>query len=1172
MKHYLCVLFFCLSATAGNAGFINASSYAFSASNGQALENMATGTTQLIGPGADGGGTGALQSFGFDFWYAGQRYTQYDASEKGFIRLGGLVLTPGEAGEYSNLLSSTRQPPCITPYWDQIRVGSNGKVHCKITGTAPNRKLVVEWLNMQVPRGTAGSTGAATFQLWLNETSGNIEFVYGSGMVPNGLNSGYSVGFNLTSADYVTVNVGSSTVAYSTTPQETNTTGIPAGLKYSFTSSVPEGPTNLVFNNVTGTSMELNWTMATSNFSRYVVYRSDDGGLTYKYNFSQAFSSSGTTIFYTDRYLVPGTTYMWRVYATSFESGALSTPITGTQATLSGGNITSNGTGGGNWSNAATWSTGSVPGNADNVTIKDGDLVTIDVADSVYNVTIGEGISGNLQFEETTGRTLTILNNMEIKPGAVLNTTATGVVTSHVLIVNHDLINNGTLDLARATNGASLRFGGIDNSTFTGTGAVTDIYKIGPFKSSIVQITELNLTNFSVGGISSGATSGLLSGSAGTLKISGSNAFNGTLTSSAPFSLPATFQLWINNPNFTITGQAGDMTLLGTLKISQGTFNVGSAINNTLFLSGVSSKLIMEGGTLNIAGKCSTAAAVTYEQSGGTVNVCTIGNNSSQSSFEFSSTGSVFKMSGGLMVLQQINSNVTPASRRDMYIFPTTFVTSGGTLQVGSALTTGNSGDFTYRIYGSMPATVIDNTTNPKSILALAGLNSQGAVLINPSCSINLNGNIWQIFNGPVTNNGSVTGTLTGSRIRINTGNPVTYGGTGTDTVVNLEISNAGGLVMSPSKVNNLVVTNAFFMMAGGVTNANKLTFGTGGSSSFLVQMGNINGGASTAAGSLDVPPVFNIGSAGQTINYGRTTTARPTGPEINPTRSIVNMTMENLLPITLTGGNLQVTGTFTINLGNIDLNGDTLTMGSSATLPGTFSLISTTSIFYNGKFRRWTNTGGGSKQFPVGIATTRRNLSISPTITTGGTLTAEYITTPGGNNGLPLVEGSLPVNSTVNVGYWRVTPGNGLVVSGYTTQLTATSITGVTDFTKLVLVKRTDAASPWTLHGTHGPTGGTNTSPILQRLAMTSFGDYAIGSPAVSAPLTTTWTGNLNTAWEDAGNWSDGVPGITTAVTIPAAMPRYPIINTNTSIKSLSAAPGASVTVAIGVNVTITN
>lgn len=62
-------------------------------------------------------------------------------------------------------------------------------------------------------------------------------------------------------------------------------------------------------------------------------------------------------------------------------------------------------------------------------------------------------------------------------------------------------------------------------------------------------------------------------------------------------------------------------------------------------------------------------------------------------------------------------------------------------------------------------------------------------------------------------------------------------------------------------------------------------------------------------------------------------------------------------------------------------------------------------------------------------------------------------------------------------------------------------------------------------------------------------------------------WTGNVSTAWETSGNWGgNAVPTSSSAVTIPAGRPRYPVVNANTTVKSISCAAGTSVTIATGV------
>ncbi len=65
--------------------------------------------------------------------------------------------------------------------------------------------------------------------------------------------------------------------------------------------------------------------------------------------------------------------------------------------------------------------------------------------------------------------------------------------------------------------------------------------------------------------------------------------------------------------------------------------------------AGVGAAFIIEGGTLNFAGRLTSANTfITYTQSGGTVNICTAGGCATSPSFGFTgATGVVMKMSGG---------------------------------------------------------------------------------------------------------------------------------------------------------------------------------------------------------------------------------------------------------------------------------------------------------------------------------------------------------------------------------------------------------------------------------------------------------------------------------------------------------------------------------------------
>jgi Fibronectin type III domain len=546
MKKFIFAITFCVEIAVANAQTISSTTYPFSVATGIAPEDMSSGTTLLQGSAADNNTT-ALLNIGFDFWYGGTRYTQYSLSSNGYIRLGALISGAGTATDITNSLGSFNQTPCVAPYWDDIRTGvTTGKVHTKIFGTAPNRKLVVEWFDMEIPK--FDNSILRNFQLWLSETTGKIEFVYGKGSIgipQNSNNGGASIGFNRTNTSFASVTSATSTVSYSVATNS-NLSAIDAGTRYSFTPIIPNAPTNLTFNNVTGTSMSVGWTDNATDEIGYAVYRSDDGGNTYQF----LTQTAANTVSYFQTLLTPGTTYFWKIVAVT--DGGVSTALEGSQATVSLTAVTSNGTGGGNWSNTATWAGGVVPTDANNVVIKDGDLVTIDGAANTYDLQIGEGNSGALQFESTTARMLTVYNHLEVKPGAALQTSGSGAVTTHIVNAYGNVLNGGIINLAAGTTGASLRFLGANNASFSGTGITTNLYSLTIGKLTVSQLVEMNLSNFSVRGVSTNATTGFLTLSVGTLKISGNNTFSGTLTSSAPFSLGSATYLWVNNPNFTI--------------------------------------------------------------------------------------------------------------------------------------------------------------------------------------------------------------------------------------------------------------------------------------------------------------------------------------------------------------------------------------------------------------------------------------------------------------------------------------------------------------------------------------------------------------------------------------------------------------------------------------------
>jgi hypothetical protein len=67
------------------------------------------------------------------------------------------------------------------------------------------------------------------------------------------------------------------------------------------------------------------------------------------------------------------------------------------------------------------------------------------------------------------------------------------------------------------------------------------------------------------------------------------------------------------------------------------------------------------------------------------------------------------------------------------------------------------------------------------------------------------------------------------------------------------------------------------------------------------------------------------------------------------------------------------------------------------------------------------------------------------------------------------------------------------------------------------------------------------------------------------------TWMGTINNVWENAANWNCGiVPDANTDVIISSGKPVYPVINSNTSIRTMTLSAGVTATVNTGITLTI--
>jgi fibronectin type 3 domain-containing protein len=935
-------------------------------------------------------------------------------------------------------------------------------------------------MNMEMTRnGACNDVGNGTFQVWLFETTGVVELVYGSIPTAATVDGGYSMGFQAGAAtNFASITTNGNTVSY-TAANNTQFDAIAAGRAYIFTPLIPADPTNLIFSGTTQFATTLNWTDNSSNEVGFPIYRSTDGGATYTF-LNQA---AANAVSFTDSTVGPGNTYFYRVFSVT-EGGLSNNPAAGSVSTLPAGNGTSTAAGG-NWSDVNTWVSGTVPTAGDAVVIADGATVTIDVAAVAWSVTVGQGgVPATLLFEPTTARTLTVGSNVAVTTTGLFASAATGTVITHVLSLPGSLTVDGALDFSTNGNtaGAGITFTGTNNSTLGGAGGV-DVRTITVNKGTTnAAILELMPASFTVQGVNTDSA-GFLTLTNGTFKISGTFAATNRVFTAAAFTIGTTTGFWLNNPNFTVAGQNGNATNSGLFRLSQGTFSQGTT-NLNGFVAGTGAIFAIEGGTLNVAGRFSPSATViTYNQTGGTVNVATLGNaTSAVGSFEITATTSSVFLTGGTIVLVQASTGATPI---DFRISSGIALPSSTILQVGSAATAAN---FVFRVSGNLPNLVIDTAGgNPKSVTLFAAATMRlGNLNIPAGSTFTLNGFLLSIFTN-ISNAGTINGNAVGSRINFLGNTPQTYSGTGTAGTVALPLRDFGVANPAGLTVQSPMITLRVNLFNGPVNSANNVTLGVGGTSTAVVQ---VSQAGSTVLGGKFIPaPTWNLGSGGQVNLYLQQPAQHVTGTELNPTRTLFQLLVDNTFGLGIAGGDLTVNGNIA---GAITMTNGRIATGANAlyfsdTTTGT---VVRTNGIVDGNFKKRFAVNG-AKTFEVGTVNGYSPVDIN---ITAGTLPADFT--------VRAVEGPAPFIEPVDKAlqrYWSLT------ASGVTADLTFHYIDPIdippTANESLFHIYRHDAVFT-DLGGTIDPVADTGFIS-----GITQFSDWTLAEPGATPVEVDTFT-----------------------------------------------------------------
>jgi hypothetical protein len=1065
----------------------NPLNYVFSQSNGTYGEITPT-ITLFTGTFDDG--LSSSQTIP-SFTYNGATYTNMFVSANGFLKLGGGTGPSGS--NYTPLsTSSTAYQNIISAFGQDLN--HNGGGSATVGWSIVGNEIIVQWKNVR-RLSVTGET--VNFQIRMNTVTGVINIVYGactSGTSSNTMQVGIR-GFDETWRTQVSNRQGN--LDWDKTTMGTNntsalsmtTTNFPAsGLTFTYTPNTCTPFPIIGAVTQAGSDVTVNWTAQAEAADGYDVrYRLQTAGIGSYTVVNVAGQASNNVVIPS----LSAGTYLFEVRSRcsgstfSDYSNAVVFSVLGNYYLKAGGVINNVADWGTNTDGTSTnpsalneanaiWNirnnttvtnpTAWTLGTSSKIIVGDGASATNFTLPTGANVTgtIDVANLGTLTLQNTTNPTLGALAT-----GSTVDYNGTGAQT--IVAANY---SNLTISGARTGSPTiTLASGTIDVSgtfavTTTGVGSYTNTSNTVNFSSASMQtipaLAYRNITNTGNGNrtlASSGNISiaNLFTLGSGTYTVTGSTViYNSTSLTTYSLSTFTYNNLVITagaNPDYLIaTGNT--VTVLGNFQLNSGFFAVSNDVSGT--------------STLNITGDCNIAGGIFEVSFYSALGVLNIGGN-----LNISGSGAMYVIddTGAPSTTVTVNGNVSIAGTGSISLEGTSSTTGVATLIC--------AGDFTA---ANTSGTMVDfgtGTVTGNEFRIGGNFNKSGTgTFTTASTTFIPNGFVFnkagvQTFSYAGANsNKTLFSVNSGSTIQMLTG--LTLGASGT-VICSFTVNNGSTLDLSTQVITANSATNSIFTLSNGATiktaHASGLT-------------ANFSGfGASRLVLSSGANYEFN-GSVAQVTSAFVTT---PTANTVN------NLTINNSAGVTLTN-DLTATNTLTMTTGviNAATNNRILTLGTSAVSTGTLAYTSGTIL---GRFKRWIASSTSNYDFPIGTSSITRNISINYTgaPSSGGTLTTQHILGNAGVSGLPLTEGAITI-ATVAQAVWRVEAGDGLTGGTYTATMNGTGLSGVTDFSKLVMLKRANNASAWALEGTHVTTTGSNGAPVLQRTGLSGFSEFGVG------------------------------------------------------------------------------
>ncbi len=786
-------------------------------------------------------------------------------------------------------------------------------------------------------------------------------------------------------------------------------------------------------------------------------------------------------------------------------------------------------------------------------------------AGSNFEVSTSSVGTMTLNFITTTGQLASISGTLTTNTNGTFTTTnsTTTFQTGSTYMHNRD---GGTIPTATWASGSTLNVSGVTTtspSSFTGT--FGNLTWSSPGLGTTAAMTLQNNLLVSAGILSFGTVTvnvagnvtnnGTINCSTGTLNMNGTSAQVISGTGSWITSTPNTIY------NLTINNAAGvdlqnNLSLQNTLTLTNGvlsssngsTFTFGNGVGGTTITTNRTFGSI--GSTLNTSFNLLGAGYLTYNVNFNTTsagNPITTGGELPPTSYNNYVNGTMTvanaTTNGGVILGQNANINSLTMN------LSTTFDLNGKTLGIfgsysNSGTLTGNAAasalnfngnvgqTFSIGTYtGSLLSNLVSSETNSSTGLSLSTTINLGSLTVNPGCYL-LTGNFTVNVARDITNNGTIfTSGANTSALFVMNGSSVaqTISGTGvwnqittnagTNRFPGLTINNTSGQNPSVNLNQSFALQTAFNLTNGILDGTGTMIYGIGTGTFTMTRTG----------GSMLITPDFATGLTGTTFNvvYGNGVAVPniTTGPEIPYTPSVISGTSFTINNPTngVTLSNNVTTGTsnvLTLTSGILTLGNNNFTVSNTAA-GGVSGGSATTFVAADA-------TGGSTGQliraiptlassttfaFPVGDVTSTAEYSPVSLNFTSNTVTARNI-------GVKVTDTQHPNDGTANnyiTRYWTFTDSqSGTGAYTYTPTFTFLSPADLVGAYASLFLDRWDGAN-WSQYT------NASFSPNLSATSITNVTAPLNGSDFTGRvnDAIYSWTGAINSDWQNAGNWS---------------------------------------------------